>query len=157
VSRCQRGEVVLVGCSRDLQGRAQAFMCFIAWVHVSCFICTLVGFGFVRLCVLVRVKTMCYIVLCKDYVVVNLSISRYLVLSMQMHSLLHPLLLHIWCWFMCVRGSYEANLCVFAFKGKNKLCIHLGGAQLHFMNFCELNCIYLANSCVVIKHQKGGD
>jgi hypothetical protein len=74
-----KGGVVLVGCSRDLQGRAQAFMCFIACVHVSCFICTLIGFGFVRLCVLVCVKTLCCIVLCKDYVVVNLSISRYLV------------------------------------------------------------------------------
>jgi hypothetical protein len=76
---------------------------------------------------------------------------------MQMHFLLYPLLLHIWCWFMSVRGSYELNLCAFAFKGKIKLCIHLGGAQLHFMNFCELNYIYLANLCVVIKHQKGGD
>jgi hypothetical protein len=76
---------------------------------------------------------------------------------MQMHLLLYPLLLHIRYWFMSVRGSYELNLCAFAFKGKIKLCIHLGRAQLHFMNFCELNFIYLANSCVVIKHQKGGD
>jgi hypothetical protein len=76
---------------------------------------------------------------------------------MQMHFLIYPLLLHIWYWFMCVRGSYELKMCAFAFKGKIKLCIHLGEAQLHFMNFCELNYIYLANSCVVIKHQKGGD
>jgi hypothetical protein len=54
---------------------------------------------------------------------------------MQLHFLLYPWLLHIWCWFMCVRGIYELYLCAFAIKGKIKLCIHLGGAQLHFMNF----------------------
>jgi hypothetical protein len=48
----------------------------------------------------------------------------------------------IWCWFMWVRGSYEPILCAFAFKSKIKLCILLGGAQLHFMNFCEL--IYIS-------------
>jgi hypothetical protein len=106
---------------------------------------------------LVCVKNMSSIVLCKDYVVGNLSISRYLVLSMQMHFLIYPLLLHIWCWFMSVRGSYEIKMCAFTFKCKIKLCIHLGGAQFHFMNFCELNYTYLANSCIVIKHQKGGD
>jgi hypothetical protein len=56
-----------------------------------------------------------------------------------------------------VRGSYELKMCAFAFKGKNKLCIHLGGAQLHFMNYMCANHIYLANPCVVIKHQKWGD
>jgi hypothetical protein len=45
----------------------------------------------------------------------------------------------------------------FAFKGKIKLCIHLGEAQLHFMNYLWSNHIYLANMWVVIKHQKGGD
>jgi hypothetical protein len=76
---------------------------------------------------------------------------------MQMHFLIYPLLLHKCYWFMCVRGSYELKMCAFAFKGKNKLCIHLGGAQLHFMNYMWANHIYLANPCVVIKHQKGGD
>jgi hypothetical protein len=58
---------------------------------------------------------------------------------------------------MCVRGSYELKMCAFAFKGKIKLCIHLWGAQLHFMNYLWANHTYLANPCVVIKHHKGGD
>jgi hypothetical protein len=60
-------------------------------------------------------------------------------------------------WFMGVRGSHELNMYAFAFKGKIKLCIHLGGPQLHFMNYFLAYHIYLANPCVVIKHQKGGD
>jgi hypothetical protein len=64
---------------------------------------------------------------------------------MQMHFLIYPLLLHIWCWFMCVRGSYELKMCCHQTPKR-------GSDEFLWANY-----IYLANSCVVIKHQKGGD
>jgi hypothetical protein len=118
------------------------------------FICISLDLALWRLCVLsYYVKTTCLVI----SLFLLTSLYYYLVLSMQMHLLIYPLLLHKCCWFMCVRGSYELKMCAFAFKGKNKLCIHLGGAQHHFMNYLWANHIYLANPCVVIKHQKGGD
>jgi hypothetical protein len=123
----------------------------------------LFAFHWIWLCetVVVFVKTMCSIVLRKTtWLVISLflvsSLYYFLVLSMQMHFLVYPLLWHMWCWFMCVRGSYELKMCAFAFKGKNKLCVHLGGAQPHFMNFCEL-IIYILQICVLPSNTKMGE
>jgi hypothetical protein len=65
----------------------------------------------------------------------------------------------ICAWFVKSRGSDASRTCVFVFKYIFIICTCLGGAPSSFCKSKYLIIISyaIAKSCVVIKHQKGGD
>ena len=65
----------------------------------------------------------------------------------------------ICAWFVKTRGSDVSITCVFVFKYIFMICTCVGGAPSSFCKSKYLIIIsyVIVNSCVVIKHQKGGD
>jgi hypothetical protein len=65
----------------------------------------------------------------------------------------------ICAWFVKTRGSDVSITCVFVFKYIFMICTCVGGAPSSFCKSKYLIIIsyVIVKSCVVIKHQKGGD
>jgi hypothetical protein len=76
---------------------------------------------------------------------------------MQIYFLLYPLLLHMW-WLVhaCEGELWTQDVCI-CIQRQNQIMHTSRGSSTSFHESLWAYHIYLANLCVVIKHQKGGD
>ena len=78
----------------------------------------------------------------KDYVIMSIlcySLLHYACLtSMQDICVIAYLFLAYDGWFAKYRGSVDPSCCALVFKCKFKMCTHLGGARLYFVNLVAM-------------------